>query len=54
MKESKRRPWVKRRYRRAYTGSKRFDSSCRNHGGCKYCEHTRTHAVKRQIQNSQD
>ena len=29
--------------RRAYTGSKRFDASCRNHGSCPYCERSRTH-----------
>jgi len=25
-------------WRRQYYGSKRFDYSCRNHGGCPYCE----------------
>lgn len=24
-----------------YTGSKIFDSSCRNHGSCKYCQENR-------------
>jgi hypothetical protein len=27
--------------RRPYRGSKRFDSSCRNHGGCPHCEEGR-------------
>ena len=27
--------------RKEYTGSKRFDSSCRCHGGCPWCESNR-------------
>jgi hypothetical protein len=34
----------RRPYRR---GSKRFDRSCRCHGGCPYCERGRTHGNKR-------
>ena len=31
-------------HRRPYLrGSKRFDRSCRNHGGCPYCERGRKH-----------
>ena len=33
--------------RRAYTGSKRFDASCRNHGGCPWCERNRLYADRR-------
>lgn len=29
--------------REPYRGSKRFDHSCRNHGGCKWCEGNRKH-----------
>lgn len=36
-----------RTIRNAYTGSKRFDKSCRAHGGCGYCEGNRTVATKR-------
>ena len=25
-----------------YTGSKRFDKTCRNHGSCSYCRDNRT------------
>lgn len=32
-----------RTYRKPYTKSKRFDTSCRNHGSCGYCKVTRTH-----------
>lgn len=37
----------KNRKRREYSGSKRFDRSCRNHGGCGYCENTRLFARHR-------
>lgn len=33
--------------RKAYTGSKRFDRSCRNHGSCGYCESNRTISKQR-------
>jgi hypothetical protein len=33
--------------RQPYYRSKRFDRSCRNHGGCPYCEGNRTHHNKR-------
>jgi hypothetical protein len=33
--------------RKPYRGSKRFDKSCRNHGGCPHCEPGRQHASKR-------
>jgi len=29
-------------YKRLYSGSRRFDSSCRNHGGCGWCKGNRT------------
>lgn len=34
----------KTRKRRQYRGSRRFDKSCRNHGGCAYCRGNRLHA----------
>lgn len=27
--------------KKAYTGSKKFDKTCRNHGSCPYCERNR-------------
>ncbi len=30
-------------HRKAYYGSKSFDPSCRNHGGCPWCEENRKH-----------
>lgn len=44
----------KKEKREQYRGSKSFDSSCRNHGGCGYCESNRTFGFKRLIQQSND
>ena len=33
--------------RKQYYDSRRFDTSCRNHGACGYCLSNRTHANKR-------
>lgn len=30
-------------HRKPYTGSKAIDKSCRNHGGCEWCEENRKH-----------
>lgn len=30
-------------HRKAYYGSKEFDKTCRNHGGCPWCEENRKH-----------
>ena len=29
-----------------YRKSKRFDETCRNHGGCSYCEGNRKHSTE--------
>ena len=34
-------------HRKRYYGSKAFDRSCRNHGGCDYCEGNRKAANRR-------
>jgi len=34
-------------WRKQYTDSRRFDSSCKCHGGCPYCENNRTHFDKK-------
>lgn len=34
--------------RRPYRGSKSFDYSCRNHGGCPICEGNRLHHDRRE------
>ena len=39
---------MSRTFRKAYTKSKRFDKSCRNHGGCPYCEGNRLHKHRKQ------
>jgi hypothetical protein len=37
-------------FRKPYRRSKRFDRSCRNHGGCPYCENNRKHSTKVRMQ----
>lgn len=34
---------MSRTIKEAYTKSKRFDKTCRNHGGCSYCLRNRIH-----------
>jgi hypothetical protein len=41
-------------HRKPYKGSKRFDRSCRNHGGCGYCEANRLIADTRKRQEVAD
>ena len=33
--------------RKEYTGGKRIDRTCRNHGGCPWCEGNRLHKHKK-------
>lgn len=33
--------------RKPYRGSKSFDSSCRNHGGCPWCENARFYQARK-------
>lgn len=35
-------------HRKPYNGSKKFDISCRNHGGCEYCKGNRLFKFKKQ------
>ena len=32
--------------RKPYTGSKTIDTTCRNHGGCPWCEENRLHKFR--------
>jgi len=34
-------------HRKQYRGAKRVDPSCRNHGGCPYCEENRLYQDKK-------
>lgn len=38
-----------REKRQQYRGSRRFDKSCRNHGGCGYCYGNRTHSTRKRM-----
>lgn len=43
--------WKKNKtWKHAYTKSKRFDVTCRNHGGCGYCRNTRTYHARRTLE----
>ena len=33
-------------HRKPYTGSKSIDKTCRNHGGCPWCEENRKHKMR--------
>ena len=37
-------------HRKEYRGSKSFDRSCRNHGGCPWCEENRQYKNIKRIQ----
>ena len=37
---------MSRTHKRPYTGSKRFDTSCRCHGSCGYCRNNRLHSTQ--------
>ena len=39
---------MSRTFRKAYTKSKRFYKSCRNHGSCDYCRGNRLHKHRKQ------
>lgn len=45
---------MSRTIKRPYTKSKQFDKSCRNHGGCPYCEGNRTFNNRRAEIHSDD
>lgn len=36
-------------HRKPYRGAKAVDKTCRNHGGCSYCEAGRLHKYQRQM-----
>lgn len=40
---------MSRTRKRPYTKSKRFDRSCRSHGGCPYCLGNRMHQVHKAL-----
>lgn len=36
-------------HRKQYTGSKIFDKTCRNHGGCDWCLGNRTYKYQKEL-----
>ena len=41
-------------WRKPYKGSKRFDVSCRNHGGCGWCEGNRRYQYIKELEKAMD
>lgn len=41
-------------HRKPYYGSKDFDKTCRNHGGCPWCEENRKHKYLKTSQKMLD
>lgn len=41
-------------HRKQYYGSKAIDKSCRNHGGCPWCEENRNHKHRKREQAMKD
>ena len=37
-------------HRKPYYGSKNFDKTCRNHGGCGWCEGNRMYSTRKKIE----
>ena len=37
-------------HRKPFRGSKAIDPSCRNHGGCPWCEGNRLHKAKKELE----
>lgn len=44
----------KKEHRKQYHGSKAVDKSCRNHGGCPYCEENRRHKYDKRKEAQDD
>ena len=40
--------------RKPYRGSKAFDKTCRNHGGCDWCRENRLHKFKKKKKKTLD
>jgi len=39
-------------HRKPYKGAKAIDCTCRNHGGCPYCESNRMYQFRKQIERT--
>lgn len=44
----------KKEYRKPYTGSKVIDKTCRNHGGCLWCEENRKYKYIKKSEKTLD
>lgn len=41
-------------HRKPYKGSKDFDKSCRNHGGCDYCKDNRLYSANKALEAAKE
>lgn len=41
---------MSRTKRKPFTGSKRFDRTCRNSGSCPYCRANRLHSTRKRVE----
>ena len=44
----------KKEHRKQYKGAKLVDESCRNHGGCPYCEGNRLHQQRKEEERTKN
>ena len=44
----------KKEHRKPYYGSKAIDKTCRNHGGCEWCEENRKHKYEKREEAMKD
>lgn len=44
----------KKEHRKSYYGSKSIDRSCRNHGGCPWCEENRKYKYRKKEESVKD
>ncbi len=44
----------KKERRKPWRGSKRFDKTCRNHGGCDWCKGNRLYSTKKKMESAKE
>ena len=40
--------------RKPWRGSKNFDKTCRNHGGCDWCKENRLHSTNKELERCKE
>lgn len=44
----------KKEHRKPWRGSKNFDKTCRNHGGCDWCKGNRLYSSKKKLDSAKE